>query len=414
MHTRALKLIGPFSQILSFEHTPLHGPLNAGQLGIIPDGAVVLHDGRIETVGSMKTLTREFPTAAHERVEGEKVLLPGFIDAHTHILFAGSRSKDYSLRLEGKSYLEIAKTGGGIMNTVQATRAAEKSQLAQALHLRLGHMLQSGITTAEVKTGYGLSIKDELRLLNILQEEKQKALIELVTTCLAAHIKGPDFTGSSAAYLKAIEGSLFEQMETNSLSNRVDIFVETTAFTVEEARPYLKAAKQKGWDITIHANQFTSGGVNLAIELGAVSADHLENCTDQEIKALAKSNTVATVLPGASLGLGIDFAPARKLLDQGAVLAIASDWNPGSAPMGDLLTEASLLGVYQGLTMSETLAGVTFRAAAALNMQDRGRIRKGMIGDMQAYDTGDYREILYHQGRLRPSIIWTKSKRYDQ
>lgn len=409
------RLIGPFKQIITFKDAPLKGPLDAASLGIIEDGGVVTSsDGRVVAVGDMQWLLSKYKDAAYESIHGHKVLLPGFIDAHTHVLFAGSRSRDYSMRQEGKTYLEIAHAGGGIMDTVRATRAADEAVLAGDLQWRLHKMLQGGVTTAEVKSGYGLSVMEELRLLELLHRHSENAIINLIPTCLAAHMKDPDFKGSNCAYLKEIQEDLFPVIQANGLARRVDIFVEESAFSSSEARGYLKAAKDRGWDITIHADQFTSGGVALAVELGAASADHLEACTDTDIRLLAQSHTVATVLPGASLGLGIGFAPARKLLDCGAALAIASDWNPGSAPMGDLLTQAALLGIYEKLTMAETLAGMTFRAAAALKLSDRGRIVENNISDMQAYDSSDYRDILYHQGQLRPAIIWTKSKRYDQ
>lgn len=409
------RLIGPFSQIVTFKKASLKGPLNAADLGIIQGGAVVVSgEGRIIEVGEMQHLVSRYKDAAHESIQGEKVLLPGFIDAHTHILFAGSRSRDYSMRLDGKTYLEIAQAGGGIMDTVRATREADETMLSKDLQWRLHKMLQGGITTAEVKTGYGLGVSEELRLLEVLRANKDNAVIDIVPTCLAAHMKAPDFTGNNKDYLNEIREKLFPVMDRSSLAGRVDIFVESSAFTIEEATPYLKAAKDRGWDITVHADQFTPGGAELAVSLGAVSADHLEASTEKDIHIIAGSNTVATVLPGASLGLGISFAPARKLLDAGAAVAIASDWNPGSAPMGNLVAAAALLGVYEKLSMAETLAGLTFRAAAALKLTDRGRIVKNAIGDMQAYDTSDYRDILYNQGSLRPSIIWTKSKRYDQ
>jgi len=410
----AYRLIGPFRQIITFKDAPLKGPLDERQLGVIQAGAVVVCDGHVVAVGEMESLSSIYKAAAYEPVEGDKVLLPGFIDAHTHILFAGSRSKDYGMRLEGKTYLDIAHAGGGIMETVRSTRAADEPSLIKKLHLRLHKMLQSGITTAEVKTGYGLNVAEELRLLKILHDNRDTSVIQMVPTCLAAHMRPPDFKGDNRDYLTTIEQELFEVIAQQGLAKRVDIFVESSAFSAEEARSYLQAAKDKGWAVTVHADQFTPGGAQLAVKMGALSADHLEASREEDIRALAKSNTVATVLPGASLGLGIPFAPARKLLDQGATLAIASDWNPGSAPMGDLLTQAALLSVYQKLSMAETLAGITFRAAAALGLYDRGRIAENMIGDMQAYNTADYRDILYNQGALKPAIIWTKSKRYDQ
>jgi len=195
-------------------------------------------------------------------------------------------------------------------------------------------------------------------------------------------------------------------VQAEGLADRVDIFIEESAFDQSDGRYFLQKAKQLGFSLTVHADQFSAGGSAIAVECGALSADHLEASTDHEITLFGQSDTVAVLLPGASLGLGMGFAPARKLLDTGACVAIASDWNPGSAPMGDLLVQASILGAYEKLTLAETLAGLTFRAAKALRLADRGTIESGRIADMQAYPTADYRDILYNQGTLKPIQVW--------
>jgi len=199
---------------------------------------------------------------------------------------------------------------------------------------------------------------------------------------------------------------LLPQIRTEQLSQRVDIFVEQSAFGLAESRQFLQKAKALGFDLAVHADQFTAGSSTLAVELGALSADHLEASTEKEIHALAQSDTVAVVLPGASLGLGEPFAPARKLLDAGACVAIASDFNPGSAPMGDLLTQAAILATYQKLNTAEVLAGLTFRAAKALKLREIGRVEVGYTADLQGYACADFREILYQQGRLKPYGVW--------
>jgi imidazolonepropionase len=192
-----------------------------------------------------------------------------------------------------------------------------------------------------------------------------------------------------------------------NLSNRIDIFIEESAFNTSDALHYLAKAKQLGFEVTVHADQFTTGGSEVAVKARAVSADHLEASTDYEIRLLAHSDTVAVTLPGASLGLGMPYAPARKLLDAGACLAIASDWNPGSAPMGDLLMQAAVMSAAEKLSAVEVFAGLTFRAAKALKLSDRGILAKGKLADMQAYPCGDYREILYYQGKLKPDLVYT-------
>jgi len=419
----SITLIGPFREVVSFKQAPLTGALSEKDLGIIQEGAVVVDSkGFIVEVGTFRALQAKYAGLAHcayYPIQADQVLLPGYIDAHTHILFAGSRARDYSMRLQGKSYLEIAETGGGIMETVRATRAASDADLQAAFYRRILKMHQGGVTTVEVKSGYGLTVEQELRMLSLLNRQKQSPemdFMDIVPTCLAAHMNPPDgcFAGHNPEYLQALATHLLPQIKAMQLAKRVDIFVEETAFSIQEARRYLSTARDMGFSLTVHADQFTPGAAALAVAMGAVSADHLEGITEDGINTLAASHTVATVLPGACLGLGIKQAPARQLLDAGAILAIASDWNPGSAPMGLLLTQASLLSVYEKLNMAETLAGICFRAAAALGLSDRGRLMQGQLADMQAYPVKDYREILYNQGQLKPAIIWKKSIPYDQ
>ncbi|MDH3245538.1 MAG: amidohydrolase family protein, partial [Saprospiraceae bacterium] len=233
---------------------------------------------------------------------------------------------------------------------------------------------------------------------------------DLVPTCLAAHIKPPTWPGDNRSYLASIAEELLPRIKAENLSDRVDIFIEESAFSKEEGADFLKKARNLAFKITVHADQFSSGGSALGRIWDAVSADHLEAINAEDIRLLAESNTVATVLPNASLGLGIPFAPARRLLDAGAILAIASDWNPGSAPMGDLITGAALLSAYEKLSTAEVLAGLTFRAAQALSLTDRGMLQQGKLADMQSYAVTDYREILYHQGQLTPHRVWKKGE----
>jgi len=252
-----------------------------------------------------------------------------------------------------------------------------------------------------------LETLSELKQLRVIAQASAQTKASLVSTCLAAHMVPKDFGGNQTEYLSYVFHDLLPVVKQEELSNRVDVFIEESAFNADTASVYLNRAKQMGFDITVHADQFTTGGSAVAVKIGAISADHLEASKDAEIKLLAKSDTVAVVLPGASLGLGMPYAPARKLLDAGACLAIASDWNPGSAPMGDLLTQAAILSAAEKLNTTETFAGLTYRAAKALNLDDRGTLAPGMRADMQAYPCSDYREILYQQGKLKPANVWT-------
>ncbi len=400
------KLIGPFTQILPLSGLPLKGALVDEQLLINPNGGVLVEDGLVVEVGDFEKLRKANRDAAIEEITGQQVLLPGFVDCHTHICFAGDRSKDYALRIAGKSYLEIAKAGGGIWDSVTQTRQASKEELAELLLQRIDRHAKDGVTTIEVKSGYGLKVEEELKQLYAIKLAAASSKVDLITTCLAAHMLPKDFFGIESEYLEYVLNNLLPKIKKENLANRVDIFIEQSAFNTTNATCYLRVAKQMGFDVTVHADQFTTGGSEVAVNVGAVSADHLEASGEKEIKGLAASETVAVALPGASLGLGIGFAPARSLLNAGACLAIASDWNPGSAPMGDLLMQASVLSAYEKLTTAEVFAGLTFRAAKALNLHDRGSLEKGKLADMQAYSCNDYREILYHQGKLKPNQVW--------
>jgi imidazolonepropionase len=337
--------------------------------------------------------------------------MPGVVDPHTHICWAGSRAKDYSLRLAGKSYPEIAQSGGGIADTVAKTRAATAEELENLLTSRANHHLKNGVTTIEVKSGYCLNTVGEIKLLDVIAKVNRNLQIDLISTCLAAHIKPSDFSGSRSMYLEGIVNELLPEVARRTLSSRVDIYIDNGAFTPDEARVYLAAAKKMGFELVIHGEQFSSGGVSLACELGALSVDHLEMAKQAEISLLAASDVIPIALPGASIGLGDQFAPARKLLDSGCSLAIGSDWNPGSAPMGDLLLQTAILGIFEKMTMAESLAGITFRSAKALGLSDRGIIKSGLLADLIAFPVSDYREILYNQGSLKPSVVWKRGRR---
>lgn len=407
-----MKLIGPFSQLLPMAGLPLRGPLADTRLGVIEGAGILIDGGRVLATGKFSKLASEAKKAnvQIEEIQSPMILLPGFVDAHTHICFAGSRAGDYAMRNAGSSYLEIAKAGGGIWDTVTRTRQATQDALESGIIERAGRHLRDGVTTIEVKSGYGLTIDEELKMLKAIKEASAKVAADLVPTCLAAHMVPRDFSADAPAYLSLLANELLPKLKEEALCSRVDAFIEEGAFSKEAIGPYFTRAKQMGFSLTVHADQFTVGGSDAAIAYGAISADHLEASTDREIKQIAASNVIATALPGASLGLGCGYTPARALLDAGAALAIASDWNPGSAPMGRLLTQAAILGAFEKLTGAEVFAGITFRAAAALELKDRGRLAPGMLADMVAFATTDYREILYHQGSMVPVRVWKNGK----
>ncbi len=406
-------LTGPFRQIITMDDMPLKGPLHDDQMHIIESAWILIQGGKIAAMDSFSRLKSKLIKVKDEirELDGDHVAMPGMIDPHTHICYAGSRSTDYALRLSGMSYLEIAARGGGIWSTVTSTRNASSEALYHNTKTRALSLLNDGVTTAEVKSGYALDVEGELKMLEVINRINDTIDIDLVPTCLAAHTMPKDFQGSAPQYLELLANTLLPEVRKRNLSSRVDIYIEKNAFSAGEGRYYLSEAGNLGFDAVVHADQFTTGGSEVAVGAGAVSADHLEVSSDKEIALLARSNVIPVVLPGASIGLGVDFAPARKILDAGCSLAVASDWNPGSAPMGDILMQSGILGAYEHLTMAETLASITCRAAAALKLDDRGVLKTGNLADIIAFPVSDYREIIYNQGKVKPALILKRGKR---
>lgn len=412
-----MKLIGPFTQILTLNNLPLRGKIFDEQLEIIENAGILINDeNKIEEVGNYDVIATTSLRGGKQSVEiiksefetrnSKTVVLPAFIDCHTHICFGGNRANDFAMRNSGKTYLEIAEKGGGIWSSVLYTRNASESELLESLLDRMNRLLKLGITTIEIKSGYGLDLENELKMLRVIKKAQEKTSVTLVPTCLSAHLKPRDFNGTNEEYLQFVIDEILSKVKDENLANRVDIFIEKSAFQPEESRKFLEQAKEMGFEIVVHADQFTAGSSRIAVEIGAVSADHLEATIDEDLMFLANSETVAVALPGASIGLGEPFAPARKILDQNGILAIASDWNPGSAPNGNLVMQASILATYQKLSTAEVLAGITFRAAKALNLNDRGVLKNGMKADFVVFETDNFQNILYNQGSLVASEVF--------
>jgi imidazolonepropionase len=420
------RLIGPFDQLVTMDDLPPRGPLADHEITILPragilctpQGGASRGGWMILEIDDYDSLRRRWPTADLDTVAPGLAAFPGLVDTHTHMLWAGSRSADFAARLSGTSYQEIAAGGGGIMSTVRAVRESPAADLEADLRRRAAIHLRRGVTTCEVKSGYGLDVANELKILEVIAAANAPAgeqeiapgpagsiVPELIPTCLAAHKNPPDSGRSNQEYLEMMAAQLLPEVIRRGLARRVDIFVEVGAFSPEEARPYLAEAANLGFLTTVHADQFSPGGAALAAEMGAVSADHLERSDRAAVSALCDSPTAATALPGASIGLGEPFAPARALLDGGASLVIASDWNPGSAPNGNLLLQASILGTYENLSMAELWAAVTCRAAAVLGLVDRGVLAPGRQADIIAFQ-GDWRDPMWSQGSMLPAAVW--------
>ena len=388
---------------------PLKGSITDEKLEIIENGGVIIDGNKILEVGKFSDLAKKEKNIFE--IDFQSVLVPGFIDCHTHICHYGSRSEEYSKRNAGMSYQQILSEGGGIHNTMTATENASDEELEKVTVSRLDRHFNEGVLTCEIKSGYGSDLNQEVRLLNIINKINKNHAMDIIPTCLAAHVT-PKIYNSSSEYLEKIIEELIPVLEKKKLTNRIDIFIEEKAFSVSESFDYLSQLKNK-FDITVHANQFSSGGVKVGVDCGAKSVDHLEVIDDNEIRYLSNSNTSAVVLPGCSLGLGIPFAPARKLLDNNCKLSIATDWNPGSAPMGDLLQQSSLLGSIEKLSSAEVFSAITYRSADALGLNERGKIEKEKLADFIGFKTDNYRDILYNQGKLKPSFICKRGEIYN-
>ena len=406
-----MKITGPFKQIVTLANLPLRGKLADEQLEIIENGGILCENGKIVDVGDFEVLKTANPTAEIEDIIGTQVALPAFTDAHTHICFGGNRANDFAMRNAGKTYLEIAESGGGIWSSVQHTRAASEDELLKTTLERINFLISLGITTIEIKSGYGLDVENELKMLRVIKKAQNFTKATLVPTCLSAHLKPRDFEGDNVEYLQYILNEILPKVKEENLAKRVDIFIEKSAFQPEESRNFLLKAKEMDFEITVHADQFTPGSSRIAVEVGAKSADHLEATADEDIDFIASSETVAIALPGASLGLGEKFCPARKILDKNGILAIASDWNPGSAPMGNLITQASILATFEKLSTAEVLAGITFRSAFALGLEDRGKLEKGKKADFVTFKTDNFQNILYQQGSLNAAKVFVDGEK---
>ncbi len=406
----ALKGAGPFSQLLTMDGIDDSGSVSDSELNVIEDGAIVFNDLGIVEIGTYPDLRQKYSKVDFTEIVEPSVCLPGLIDVHTHICWGGSRAADYASRISGKTYLEIGEEGGGINVSVKGTRNASKKLLKKDLKERAIRHLTEGVTTCEVKSGYGLNLESELKILTAIKEVGMEIPLDLIPTALSAHIKPFDFDGTDKEYLKYVIDEILPIVKEQNLANRVDIFIDKGAFSLEDGEDFIIRVKDMGFSLTIHSDQFSPGSSRLAVKYKALSADHLESISDSDMDYLAQSETAAVALPGCSVGLGIEYAPARKLLDKGASLVISTDWNPGSAPMGDLLLQASLLSAAEKLTTAETLSAITFRAAKALNLSDRGKLKKGFIADFILFPTADYRDILYNQGKMKPFSVWKNGK----
>ncbi|MBX3049655.1 MAG: imidazolonepropionase [Anaerolineales bacterium] len=399
-------LIHSASQVLTLAGGPQRGAA-LGTLGLIEDGAVLLHAGRIAAVGGSAELRAAHPNEEMLDARG-RVLMPGFVDAHAHPIWAGDRATEFEQRLQGKSYLEILEAGGGILSTVRATRAADLEQLIQQTRSRLQRMFAHGSTTMEAKSGYGLDLETELRMLEALLHLDDEGPWDLALTFLGAHAIPAEFKGRADEYTRELSQTWLPELRSwwaKKAAARplpfVDVFCETGAFSLAQSRQILEAAKALGFPLKIHSDEFDNlGGTGMAVELGAVSADHLVATSAAEIAALAASDTVAVALPATPFALSeAHYTPARQFLQAGGLLAVGGDLNPGTAWCESLQFSLALACRYLKLTPAEAIAATTINAAAAIQRQGQvGSIEVGKQADLLLLDVADYRQLGYRFG----------------
>jgi imidazolonepropionase len=368
-----------------------------GDIHIIDDAALAWDGETIRWVGPRSELPSEL-TGAERLDAGGGLVIPGLVDCHTHLAFGGWRADEFEQRLHGRSYLEIAAAGGGIARTVRLTRAASDAELIGRAAGFLREMVALGVTTVECKSGYGLDREHELRLLRVYRTLADVQPVRLVPTFLGAHVVPPEYRDDRAGYLDLLIQELLPAIARERLARFCDAFVERSAFTVEEARRLLRAGQAAGLGAKLHADQLTpGGGAELAAELGAVSADHLECASDAGIAAMARVGVVAVSLPLAALYLGHAPAPARRWIDAGAAVAVATDFNPGSAPSYHLPFALTLACTLQRMTPAEALKGATVLAARAVGLEaSLGSLEPGKAADLAVIDAPDVNHWLYH------------------
>lgn len=374
-------------------------PMRRDALGLVADAALIAADDLVSWFGPQAEMPA-VPLGSQVIDARGNAVLPGLIDCHTHLLHVGDRSREFAARARGQSYLEIAAAGGGIMATVRAVRAASEEQLVEAALPRLQRALARGVTTIEIKSGYGLTVDDELKMLRAARVLGALQPIEIVPTFLGAHTVPAEYRDRSDRYVELIVDQMLPAVAEQKLARFCDIYVEQTAFSVDQARTVLGAARDRGLAIKLHTDQFNSlGGCALAAELEAVSADHLEASRARDIQALRRADVVAVIMPLCEVYLGRGRpAPGRALADAGLRVAVASDFNPGSANCEDLTIAATLAVSRCKLTVEEALLGVTRHAAVALGRDDLGRLHVGAQCDLVLLDTADPLRMISDMG----------------
>ena len=382
------------------------------ELSIIEDGAFLVWDGRIEKVGKREEIMPLVKADCDVIDAGNRVVMPGFVDAHTHPVFAGNRANEFELRASGATYEQIALAGGGIRSTVRKTRAASEDELVAAGQRYAEWFLRCGTTTVESKSGYGLTVEDELKMLRAIRRLGEETPLRYVPTFLGAHVVPEEFKGDSGGYVDLIVEEMLPRVAAENLAEFCDVFCEAGAFTVEESRRILLAAKALGFKLRVHADQLSlSGGSALAAELGAVTADHLEQADESAIRNLQSAMVQPVLLPCSVLMIGSQkYANARAMIEAGLAVVIATDFNPGSSPVPSMLLALTLASTQMKMTPAEAITAATINAAYSLGRgKEIGSLEPGKRADFVIHDCDDYRELAYFAGLEHPMAVYANA-----
>ncbi len=381
------------------------------ELGIIRNGGMLIRDGKIEAIGPSAEIERKAGAAEMIDVDG-RVVLPGFVDAHTHLVFGGNRLEDFERRARGETYEQIAKAGGGIWSTVEKTRSASEEGLFQTARTRVNWFLRGGTTTIEAKSGYGLTLEDELKILRVLRRLNQETPLEIIPTFLGAHAIPREM--SVEQYVDLIINEMLPRVAQEKLAEFCDVFCESGYFDIEQSRKILTAAKKLGLRLRGHVDQLTnSGGAKLMAELGATTSDHLEKTDERGIAALKAANVQPVLLPGSVYALGLrEYPRAREMIAAGLAVVVATDFNPGSSPTPSMPMVLSLACTQMKMSPAEALSAATINAAHSLNRGDKiGSLEAGKLANFAIFDCQDYRETEYWFGISQTHAVYIEGER---
>jgi imidazolonepropionase len=389
----------------------IKGAMN--DLTIIEDGSVWIEDGVIKAVGTTTELERQFNDRAHEAEITDAtghLVTPGLVDPHTHVAYGGSREREFEMRLEGATYMDIMNAGGGIHATTRMTREATEDELVKQSKKRLDSFLQHGVTTVEGKSGYGLDLENELKQLRVMKRLQHEHPIDLIPTFMGAHAVPTDYKGREEEFVQHIIDEMLPAVADENLAVFNDVFCEVGVFTPEQSERILEAGKRHGLTPKIHADEIEPyGGAELAAKVGAISAEHLLKASDEGIKAMADAGTIACLLPATALFLREEAAEGRKMIDEGVAVAISTDCNPGSSPTTSMPLVMNLACISMRLTPAEALTAATYNAACAIQMENKtGSLEPGKQGDVVLWNISNYRELQYLFGVNHVKTVWKK------